>query len=194
VSVLYEAGRYALCMLVRVVCAAALVLGLATGCGGEEEGPEPLPPLAASQSPSVAASAVAVPSQAVAQTPEAAAEFARFFYAEVERAYREKDPTVVERLSAPGCSACERFVDSLTKLRDDGESVTPVVYEIIAAEAPAFEGGEARVDVIYNSPAITRRDRSGAVISTEPEVEAFEEQVTLVRTPNGWRVKSVKAV
>jgi hypothetical protein len=134
-----------------------------------------------------------VPPEAQEPTPAGAAAFARFFYSEVTRGYAEKDPEVIERLSAPGCSACERFVASMTALRDEGETVTPVTYTITAAESPGLNGPQARVDVMYDSPEVISRDSSGAIISTEPEVTGFQEQVTLVRGPSGWLVQEVAA-
>lgn len=180
-------------MNARVLGAALLAVTLSAGCSEEAEVPRSLPAVSAAPSP-VASALPSVPPSAQAQTPQAAAAFARFFYAEVERAYREKDPAIVARLSAPGCSACDRFVKSLTALRDEGETVTPVSYDIIAAEAPGFSGPEARVDVIYNSPEITRRDRAGKVIATEPDVKNFQEQLTLTRAGNEWLVKAVTVV
>ncbi len=181
-------------MATRLLCGAVAAV-LLTGCSSEAGQPRSLPPVDTTPNSTPRAPATAaVPTSAQASTPQAAAQFARFFYAEVERAYREKDPEIVRRLSAPGCVACSRFLESLTAIRDKGETVTPVVYEIVSAEAPAISGREARVDVIYNSPAITRRDRTDAVIAREPGVKNFEEQVTLVRGGSGWLVRAVKAV
>jgi hypothetical protein len=135
-----------------------------------------------------------VPPAAQEATPEGAAAFARFFYSEVSRGYANKDPEIVRRLSAPGCKACERFIASMTALRDDAQTVTPVVYNITAAESPEITGAQARVDVMYDSPEVVSRDRSGAVLFTEPEVSGFLEQMTLARGPSGWLVQELAAV
>jgi hypothetical protein len=186
----------------RAAWIVVLTAALLSGCNSDAAEPAPLPSVDASglaesspsPSPSPTPAVEAVPPAAQEPTPDGAAAFARFFYAAVTRGYAEKDPEVVQQLSAPGCSACERFVASMTALRDDGETVTPVVYNIVSAEAPGFDGTKARVDVMYNSPEIVRRDRSGNIIRTEPDVTGFLEQLTLVRGPSGWLVQGVDVV
>jgi hypothetical protein len=178
----------------RPLFAPVLAAALLTACSSESEEPKALPPV--TTSPTVAASepADAVPPAAQEQTPEGAAEFARFFYAEVRRAFIEKDPEIIRRLSAPGCEACDRFVASLTKLRDNNERTSDFAFEIVVAEAPASDGPEARVDVIYNSPTIQRYNASGEVIYEEPAAQGAEIQMTLTRAPEGWLVQEVESV
>jgi hypothetical protein len=126
-----------------------------------------------------------------APTPEGAGAFARYFYAQVELAYERKDPELVSRLSAPGCETCDAFVETLVDVRQMGHRYEGVEYEIRFAEAPGFEGDEARVTVIYDGPAVVRYDAGGAVIDTEPAVESFEEEVSLVRSGDSWLVQEV---
>jgi predicted lipid-binding transport protein (Tim44 family) len=176
----------------RLGGAAVLCAVLLAGCSSEREQPRTLPPVSAAPSPS-ASEAAPVPSAAQAETPEGASAFARFFYAEVQRAFAAKDPEIVRRLSAPGCKACDRFITSLTNLRDEGGRVTDVLYDIKAAEAPATDGQTARVTVIYDSPAIQGFDAQGNVVREEPAVTGFEEQLDLVRGAGGWLVQEVTA-
>jgi predicted lipid-binding transport protein (Tim44 family) len=174
-----------------------LLAALLAGCNSEASEPAPLPKVSASgtaeASPSPSPTA-AVPPAAQAATPQGASAFARFFYAEVQRAFAEKDPEIIGRLSAPGCKTCDLFVASLTRLRDEEESASPVIYDVLYAETPGFSGPEAVVEVRYNSPANVRKDKSGAVISTEPEVRDVQEQMVLTRAADGWLVKELLAV
>jgi hypothetical protein len=180
------------------VAACLLVSVVLSGCADDEPGPTALPSVSpgASASPSVTAAPgpVAVPVAAQAATPKGAAEFARFFYAEVERAYEERDPEIVARLGAPGCEACGRFVASLTSSRDNDERVEGAVYEITFAEAPEVVNDRTVVAVIYDGPEAVRYSAEGAVIDREPAVAGFEEELLLVRSGLSWLVEEVRAV
>ena len=172
-----------------------LVAALAAGCGEDQEQPQALPSVAVTTATTAPSPTSApVPTEAQAETPQGAAAFARFFYAEVQRAFAEKDPVIVERLSAPDCETCDLFVNSLTKLRDNNESASSVRYDIKAAESPAVEGDKVIVTVLYDGPAVQRFDAAGAVISEEPAVVDAQEQMVLVRGAEGWLVSEIQAV
>lgn len=173
--------------------AGLLAAVLLVGCGSEPEQPRTLPPV--SPAPSASPSAEPeVPPSAQAETPEGAAAFAEFFYQQVGRAFVEKDPEIIRRLSAPGCEACKLFVDSLTKLRDNNERASAFSFDVVFAEAPAATGTEVRVDVIYNTPDIQRFDSSGKVIYEEPAAQGEQVQMTLIRGGGGWLVQEVQSV
>ena len=135
-----------------------------------------------------------MPPSAQAQTPQAAAAFARFFYAEIGKAFGERDPARVEALSDPTCEACRLFIDSIAELRDKNQRVTPVNFEIVLAEAPGLEGEQARVDVIYNLAPVQTTDASGKQIAEDPGAQNREVQLTLVRAGTSWLVKAAEAV
>ena len=102
----------------RTRTGAVLLVLLASACGGSSEsGPRVLPSV--SVSPSASASASAVPTGINAPTAQGAADFVRFFYAEITRAFAERDPSAVQRLSTDSCDTCRQYVTSLTKLRDN---------------------------------------------------------------------------
>lgn len=170
--------------------AGGVLLAVLAGCAGDGERPPALPPLTATPSPSP--SVEAAPTGIAAPTPEGAAEFVRYFYAQVELGYQRKDPNLVARLSAPGCSACARFVSSITRLRANNERVEGLVYDITFAAAPATDGLVARVDIIYNGPEVVRYDATGQVVNREPAAAGAEEQVDLVEAPaGGWLVAEI---
>lgn len=186
-------SRYDPAVNVRLVGVGLLSAVLVAACGSEPEQPRTLPPISAAPSPSASAEPE-VPPSAQAETPEGAAAFARFFYEQVGRAFAEKDPEIIRRLSAPGCEACTLFVDSLTKLRDNNERASQFSFEVVFAEAPAPTGEEVRVDVIYNTPDIQRFDASGKVIYEEAAAQGEQVEMTLTRGGSGWLVKEVRSV
>lgn len=173
--------------------AGLLALALTAACSSEPEEPQALPSVSPVASASPSAAPAVVPPSAQAETPQGAAAFARFFYAEVQRAFAQKDPGIVQRLSAPGCEACRLFDASLTALRDNNERVTPVEFEIVAAEAPAITGPTARVDVIFNTKAVQRFDATGKLLYEEAAAVNDEVQLTLVRSGSSWLVQEVQA-
>lgn len=183
-------GLYDAPVTFRAVWLGGLVVALLAGCSQDDPPASTLPPLSVAPSPS-APSAEPVPSAAQAATPQGAGEFARYFYEQVEQAFVDRDPERVRRLSAPGCRTCADFIESLTRLRDNGERVDGAVYDILAAEAPSSNGETTTVTVIYNGPPVVRYAADGTIIAEEPEVRFMEEELVLVRAAGAWLVMAV---
>ena len=176
-------------MLLRRLGAAVLVLGLLVGCGDDEQEPEPLPPVAsATASPS--ASPAAVPSQAAAETPEAAAAFARFWFDTLNAAARAGDTAALRGLAAPGCKACEAFAMSIEDLYGAGGRIEGGVFSVVAAEAPALPAGatEARVTVVYDVTPTRQIGADGRELASTPALKAVDGDMRLVRVADQWRV------
>ncbi len=189
-SAVRRTGLYDAPVTFRCVCLGGLVLALLAGCSQDDPPASTLPPLSVAPSPS-APSAEPVPTAAQAATPQGAAEFARFFYGEIVQAFKARDPDRIAILSASDCEACQAYVDSLTSLRDENESVRFDIV-VVAAEAP---GGDttntARVTVIYNSEGSIRYNANGTEIAREPARRNAEQTLTLVRTGGTWKVQEV---
>jgi hypothetical protein len=175
--------------LVPVLLTLSVSVGACSDGGAPSEAATTRPPITESPSPSPEPDAV--PPQATEATPEGAAEFVRFFYAEVERAYAEREPSRIAELAAPNCQTCERFIASVTQLRDQNQRSEGLVYEIVSAVAPPLEGNTARVDVVYNGPEAVRYDSDNNVINREPAAKFVNEQVDLLLIDGSWRVREV---
>jgi hypothetical protein len=176
-------------MALRAVAVVALTAAL-TGCSSDAELPSTLPSL--STTPSAVPTVSPLPSAISAPTPEGAGAFARFWYQQVELAFATKDPALVEKLSAPGCVACEAFRDSVAQLQRDGGRVEGLRFELRAAETRPLEGNAAVVDVVYDAPETVSYDADGAVDLREPAVRFAEESMRLVRSPSGsWLVAEI---
>lgn len=156
-----------------------------TGCA--EAQPSRLPSLA----PLAAVTTAPVPAAAEAATPAGAVEFVRFWYAEITRAWAERDPAIVARLSAPGCEVCQRYIASMTEARAKGHTVTGVVFTLRVVEAQGLDAQRTRVTVVYDGPRTRRVDAQGRQIRSEPAVQGAQETVHLARHGTSWRVESV---
>jgi hypothetical protein len=175
----------------------ALALTLAavaavSACGGSSGGPQTAPPVSSSP----VAAATPTPTGIDAPGPEGAAAFAKFFYAEIDRAYQKKDPEIVRALILPSCKTCELYIRTITRLRDKNEQFTGGGFKINFAVAPADTGGNsaARVDVGYDFGAGIFYDAAGKVIQRQPALRNVEEQVALSRVADAWRVVTVRRV
>lgn len=174
----------------------ALVLCLATaGCSddGGAAGPT-LPPLTESPSASPSPRAVAVPSEATAATPEGAAEFARFFYAQVARGFQAADPSLVDAISGDDCATCNNYIESITAVRDEKLRAEGGDFELYLAVSPALEGDTATVDVGWNFASVRYFDASGNLVQEGPAMSGVEESVTLRRESDTWIVQDIRRI
>lgn len=166
-----------------------LSLGLTACSGAEDDAPAPtLEPLATSASPSP--SAAAVPSEAAAATPEGAAEFVRYFFGQVEAAYEQRDPTLIEPLVDARCAPCQRVIDAVTRLRDEDAQVQGYRIEVVEAASPTA-GQTANVTALLNFGEFVRTDSAGAVTREEPARVGVVQELQLVRSGATWTVTSV---
>jgi hypothetical protein len=180
----------------------ALALTLAavaalSACGGSSSGrPQTLPPVSASPAPvtSPTPAAAAVPAAAQAATSAGAEAFARFVYTQIKLAFETKNPDLVRAISAPGCASCDRFVNSITKLRDNNERVENFGMNVMFAVSPAVTGETTRVDVSWSSPEMIRYDASGKVLTREGPFRRVDDQMNLVRKGDGWLIAQLRAL
>jgi hypothetical protein len=182
-------------MSVRRLTAAALGAAvLLAGCGGgEDEGPAAtLPPVTADPTPSATA-AGEVPPAAQEATPEGAAEFGRYFYETIDRAFKTLDTTELEAISAPECEVCQRYVTSIRGIAAEGQRVEGYDITVTEALAPG-ETGEAQTaqaTVIYDSTLGRIVAASGEVVLEEPARTQVVSSLQLMRGEAGWTVLSV---
>jgi hypothetical protein len=186
---------------IRTMRALALTLAAVaavSACGGSSSGqPKTLPPVTtspiAAATPSAAAAAD-VPAAAKAPTSAGAEAFAKFFYAQTNRAFNEKNPELVKALSAPGCGACDAYVGSIQRLLNNNERVEGYAVNVFFAVAPEVGGDTARVDVSWSVPLIKRFDAQGKVFRTEGPFSRVNEEVGLLRVGDRWLVHSIKSL
>jgi hypothetical protein len=179
--------------LALTLAASAAVL---SACGGSSAQPRTAPPV--STSPASASSptpaAADVPADAKAATSAGAEAFAKFFYTQVKLAYQTKNPELIRAISAPGCASCDRYIESITELRDNNERMGDYELKVLVAVAPAVTGDTARVDVSWSSPQVIRYDANGKILTREGPFKRVDDQFNLVRAADGWRVAQVKSL
>jgi len=174
--------------------AGVVLLGVVAlaGCSSSSAEPQVLPSLSAAPSRSAVPSAS--PTGKDAPTPEGAAAFVRFFYAEISRGFAERDPSIVSALSAPTCKTCKLYIDSIAEIRDKNQRLKGGGFKILFAVAPSGSVGTARVDVQYDFARAEFVDASGKVVQTTPTTKGVEEELELIRVGGSWRIATVKQV
>jgi hypothetical protein len=176
----------------RSAAALLLALTLSAGCGGAEEVPRSLPPVTAAPSASASPS-LAVPSAATAETPQGAAEFARFWFATLNAAARTGDTAELRAISAPDCQTCDAFAKSIEDLYGPGGRIEGGVFTVVAAEAPALEPGatSARVTVIYDVSPTKQVGANGEELRSTPALKGVDGDMELRRVAGEWRASTL---
>jgi hypothetical protein len=166
-----------------------------SACAGSSSGPQTLPPITSSPSATAISTPGGIPAEARASTSAGAEAFAKFFYAETVTAFETKNPDLIKAISAPGCTACDNYIRSLTKLRDNKERVENFAVDVILAVAPVVTGGTARVDVAWSTPAVAiRYDSAGKEIFRDGPYKRVDAQVNLVHRGDSWLVTAIKPI
>ena len=164
-----------------------------SGCTSDEGDPTVLSP---APSASSTAAPLQVPPEATADTPQGAAAFARFFFADVvNRAYETMDTRTITALSASQCNSCKNIVSDIERVREAGHEVAGQRFVIEFAEAaPAGSDGDVVVDFRFSADRYREMDNSGQVIrDVAPRVKQ-DAQVKLIRSGDGWLVSGIQMV
>ncbi len=179
-------------MGLRAVASVVALTAALVGCASESEAPSTLPSLTGGPSPSAAPSPASTPSAVSAPNAEGASAFGRYFYEEIEEAFATRDPGRVAALSSPDCVICKRYIDSVTALRENDEHVDDYDITVLSSDAPATSDNMARVTVIYNDSASTRKDAKGRVLDSEPGRQNVAAELVLARQGASWVVTEVR--
>lgn len=175
---------------VAAVLACALIG--AAGCSGPDDpGPSTLPSLSATPSVTPSAAPVDIPVAARAMTPAGAAAFVRFYYDQLNRAYKELDGSTVESLSDPTCKTCANYVGDIAAAKRDGTRFQGGGFIVKVAEAAGDQRDPVVVDVVYDSPPLQIVDQGGKVITSKPARLSQRIQFQVGRSAGGWKALRV---
>ena len=172
--------------------AAALSLGtlLVAGCsGGSDPAPSTLPTLTSTPSPTV--TLAPVPPAATALTPQGADAFVRYFFDQMNVAFRTSNASLIDALSTPACITCNNYEKALTEASKAGHFLNGDSFKISAVAAAPPEVDHSAVDVIGSLPARDVVDAQGKVSEHIAATSRFYFIVTVKRRANMWTVSDI---
>ena len=194
-------GRYA------VSATLAGVVALAAGCTTD---PQPAPPTTTSgvvsptsptslPSPSTSASPTSVayptdlPAEALANTPEGAVAFARYFLKAMNRGYFMPAPGALSPLSTPACKSCAAYEAEFADLVSKHQHLDrePFVFTEVVVVPDTGPGAALSVDAVTQQQAVKIVDSHGSVQrSWTAKIGVFV--LDLVRENDSWKVNEIQ--
>lgn len=174
---------------IRAVVAALVMSTVLVACSNEP-GPSPLPELpTASPTPSP----LSVPPAALAETPQGAAAFSRYYFEQVlSRAFQKADASRLRSLSDSGCEGCNNFIAAIQSSAEAKEVTEGGDFSVLFTEAPPIDAGEVIVDLRYSRTAARVVAEDGAVRATLPADPTLDVQIRLVHRAGGWVVMGIR--
>ncbi len=167
---------------------------LLTGCsGGSGSKPSTLPTLA-SPTATVAPTAVAVdvPPAAKVHTRVGAAEFVRFFFTELDKAYQAGTPFPLDGLADPLCTSCTNFAGVADDLAKKRQHLQGPSFLAITAESPPVENGFVYVDFSARLTPRVVLDMSNRQQATFPNSGRLHLTVVVKQMPAGWTIREMR--
>jgi hypothetical protein len=150
----------------RAAGVTVLATTLAACSGGSSSKPGTLPSLntpTATVAPTSAA--VTVPPAAQAHTRVGAAEFVRFFFTELDKAYQAGTPFPLDGLADPACETCRLFASTASDNAARSERFASPTFVEITSEAPPIEKGYVYVDFSAKTPTRVLLDSAGNIVA-----------------------------
>ena len=174
----------------------AFAFALAGCSGGSSSTPGTLPTLA-SPTATVAPTAVVltVPPAATAHTRVGAAEFVRFFFTELDKAYQAGTPFPVDGLVDPLCETCRAFAGYADDIASKHQHFQAPSFVEITSEAPPIESGYVYVDFSAKTPTRVLLDASNAVVARYKQSgPRLHLTVAVHQEPTGWVLRAIKTL
>ena len=165
-------------------------LAVSSACTGGSGKPQVLPSLTAT--PSATPAPVVVPSAAKAHTPAGAAEFVKFYYAQLNAAYQAGDPVALVGLADPACSTCNAFNQAVENLHLSGQHLDGSAVRVLSAEAPPEQNGMVAVSVQADAPPRSLIARDGSIVQRGKADPPYHLTVFVRHVVGGWVIRAVK--
>lgn len=168
----------------------AVLTALVAGCsGGGGDKPTSLPSITSTPDTS---SPAPVPPAATPKTPQGAASFARFYFDQLNIAFKTSNAELVKAFSKEGCGTCSIYQNSLTYGAAHGYRIEGDSFSVTDAEATAQGGGSVLVEVFGSIPAKREVDRTGRLVGSVSAHGPFHFSLTLASDARGWLVSEIK--
>jgi hypothetical protein len=187
--------------LLAVPLAASMLL--ISGCGGDNKpsassSATPTTPATTtvpttSASPTATKSQVTdpnIPQAARAHSPAGAEAFVRYFYSQLNIAWRKPEPGLISSLSAPTCKTCAAIDGSAVDLASKHQHYQGDAF-VIASVASI---GESEVLVVGEQPKGAVVDSSGSVVKSKTKAQKSKFAASLEWSSSGWRIKEIKVL
>lgn len=196
----------------RMAAIAAFALCLVAGCTGSDGTDVPTtPPNSASSTPTTPTPSRTGPlttgpgvqpgekppvlsAEARKHTPTGALLFAQYYFLAFDWGYATTDPYLVSKISAPGCSACTRYVNALRDLRRRGGYVT---RGRVTVRSGRLVIGEFKIDsdfvvrVVVDEQPVVVNMPSSSPSTAAPALKQDPSLVFVSWLQNGWKVVGV---
>jgi hypothetical protein len=126
---------------------------------------------------------------------EGAKAFVRYYNEVLNYAYATGDTEELQRLSAPGCAACQLSINSVRRFNANGGHVEGGWRAVLSAELPGRPAGPNFQLLVTTSVTEGRVvNRTGQVIHQEPAFKIRNSTWIVSRESTAWIVKSFRAV
>lgn len=168
-----------------------------TACGGgsAKQGAATLPPVTATATASASATATSggVPASATPATTEGAAAFVRYFFAQLEQAYAERNPALIEAVSTADCKTCTNLEGAVSRLRDRNGTVSDYTFNVTDVEVPGVTPDQDTVQALatLSTSQYVEKDSAGAETKRLAGEDNTLNNLTLKRVAGAWRVDAV---
>ncbi len=156
----------------------------------------PAPPTSAPRTTSATASAVYpadVPAEARVNSPAGAMAFARYFFAQVNKAYTTPQAGLIAPLSTPNCKSCDSFEQMAAGFVAEGQRYNHQALEIVEVSPNPGAGptGMLLVDVVAHQLPASVVSNSGTTVRTITERRGIF-VVRLARGDGFWTVDTIQ--
>lgn len=190
----------------RTLCsyaAAGLAVALLGSCTGGDPGPQATtgppatssaatsaPPTTATSAPSPTTSVdpvlAKIPAAARPETIEGAAAYTKYYFSQLNAAFKTGDPSILLGLSSAACKTCAALSNGVADVAKAGRHYGGDLTDVNYASATEFSATTRRVLVDLNQRAVPVLDRSGrAVDKTRSAKLAF---VATVEFNKRWTI------
>lgn len=193
-----------------VLMALLSTLGSVSGCSSAPSASPTLSPLPTASStptgsptassPTTAASTSATPPAAAGSgapppdtpfTREGAESFARYWFAEFDRAYAQLDPSIIKNISTADCMSCLAYQTNLNQSKAAGRSYRGGETLLRYVVSAPLADDKAIVLVNYEAKELLVVDASGQIVKRLPADAKVVVNIDLRRSSSSWLVAEV---
>lgn len=177
-------------VLSRNVAVVGLWAALLSACSsGSDPAPVTLPSLTATPTPIVTLEPV--PPAATALTPQGAEAFVRYFFDQMNEAFRTSNASLIDALSTPDCITCNNYESALMASKKAGNFLSGPSFALTAVAATPPDGKGSVADVIGRLPARDVVDARGKIVQRLPAKARFYFVVTVKPRGGAWVVTDI---